>query len=275
MSSINVFEYTNYRSYLSDKYDELKKVSSSFSYRFFSKQCGYSSPNYLKLVTNGDRNLSIESISKFSVFFKMNKKESEYFKKLVLFNQTKNSQERKELAEQILKFSVFTRIHPLAKDQFLYTSNWYYVAVREILQTKKVKLDAKTISELIRPRVSQANIENVLDTLLRLKMIRKKDNRYVQINELVSTGDEVSYAGVAEFHIQMMELASQSIDSVDRNMRDISGVTVSLSSESIEELKIMIQKFRKNVLELSERDKNKQSVYQLNLQMFPLSEVEK
>ena len=245
MSNITIFEYTNYRSYLRDKYDELKKVSSSFSYRFFSKQCGYSSPNYLKLVTDGDRNLSIESIAKFSVFFKMNKKESEYFKQLVLFNQSKNSQEKKDLAEQILKSSVFKRIHPLAKDQFLYTSNWYYVAVREILQTKKIKLDAKAISELIRPRISQKNVENILTTLLRLKMIQKKDNRYVQVNELVSTGDEVSYGGVAEFHRQMMELASQSIDTVDRDLRDISGVTISLSNEGIDELKVMIQKFRK------------------------------
>ena len=45
ISNINIFEYTNYRSYLSDKYDELKQMSSSFSYRFISKQCGYSSPN--------------------------------------------------------------------------------------------------------------------------------------------------------------------------------------------------------------------------------------
>ena len=201
----------------------------------------------------------------------MNKKESEYFKNLVLFNQTKNSLERKELAEKILRFSVFTRINPLVKEQFLYTSNWYYVAVREILQTKRIKLDARSISNLIRPKLSEAEVENIIKTLLKLKMISKKDNRYVQLNDLVSTGDEVSYAGVADFHRQMMELASQSIDNVDRELRDISGVTISLSNKGIDELKVMIQKFRKNVLELSERDDNKQSVYQLNLQMFPLS----
>ncbi len=271
---INIFNYTNYRVFLKDKYDELKKESSSFSYRYFSMKCGYSSPNFLKLVMDGKRNLSEESIETFARFFKFDQSEKRYFSRLVKFNQAKTSSERKELAEEILKSSVFNRIHPLAKDQFEYASHWYYVAVREILSTKKIKLDAKAISELIRPKLSVKKTEKILETLLRLGMIRKKDNRYIQVEELVSTGDEVTFSGVADYHRQMMNLASESIDTVERSLRDISGVTISLSNEGVEELKIMVQKFRKNILELSERDRNKQSVYQVNMQMFPLSEVE-
>ena len=46
------------------------------------------------------------------------------------------------------------------------------------------------------------------------------------------------------------------------------------SDENIKELKTLIQHFRKSVLELSEQDQNKQNVYQVGIQMFPLSQLE-
>ena len=274
MGRIRVFEYTNYRSFLKDKYTELKIVNSAFSYRFFSKECGYSSPNFLKLVTDGTRNLSKDSIERFSLFFKFDQNEKEYFKKLVHFNQAKSSDDKKQLAQAILKSTIFQRLNPLAKDQFEYYSNWYYVAIREILATKKIKLDAKSISKLLIPTVSVNNVENALEALLNLGLIKRKDNRYVQSVELITSGDEVSSAAIAEHHREMFRLASDSIDITERDLRDISGVTISLSRESIGDLKFMIQKFRKDVLELSEREHNKESVYQVSIQMFPLSKVE-
>lgn len=272
---IKIFDYTNYRLYLRDCYEELKQNSSSFSYRYFSKKCGYSSPNFLKLVIEDKRNLSNESIEKFSNFFKLENEEKLYFKSLVGFNQAKNTKEKQKFAEEILRNSLFTRLNPLAKDQFEYISKWYYVAIREILKTKKIKLNAKEISKIIRPKLAEATIEEALATLLRLNIIKKKDNRLVPVEGLVTTGDEVTFSGVAGYHRQMMSLASDSIDLFDRSFRDISGVTISLSDEGFNELKVMVQKFRKNVLELSERDKVKENVYQLNVQLFPLTEVEK
>ena len=248
-------------------------MSSSFSYRYFSMKCGYSSPNFLKLVIDGKRNISGESIETFSKFFKLNKREQEYFKLLVLFNQAKTTTEKKEMAQIILKSSVFTRLHPLAKDQYEYVSKWYYVAVRELLKTKRMKLDACKISKLIKPKLSVKKVEEILEVLLRINVIKRKDNRFVAIEELVTTGDEVVFSAVADYHRQMMQLASESIDTFPRELRDISGVTVGVSEESFQELKTMVQKFRKNVLELSEREKNKKDIYQLNIQLFPLNEI--
>ena len=274
MSKINLFDYTNYRDFLRDKYDELKNESSSFSYRYFSMKCGYSSPNFLKLVTEGKRNLSQESVKKFSHFFKFDKNEKIYFEKLVKLNQAKCTSERAETAKEILKSTLFNRVHPLAKDQFEYTSKWYYVAVRELLATENHPLGVKRISELIFPKVSETKIKRALEILIRLKMVKKINNRFVQTEEVVSTGDEVTYSGVADYHREMMRLASNSIDEISREHRDISGVAIGLSDEGIKELKQMIQAFRKDVLELSERDKKKRVVYQVSLQMFPLSKVE-
>jgi uncharacterized protein (TIGR02147 family) len=47
-SALRVFDYTDYRKYLSDYYDEQKKKTPSFSYRFFAKKAGYNSSGLYK-----------------------------------------------------------------------------------------------------------------------------------------------------------------------------------------------------------------------------------
>ena len=271
---IDIFHYTNYRLFLKASYEHLKKTRKAFSYRYFSQKCGYKSPNFLKMVIDNQRNLSEESTEKFIDFFKLKKKEADYFRLLVQFNQAKTNQIKTELAQKILKQSTFKRMHPLSQDHFEYYSKWYYVAIREILATKKIKLDAATIADLLTPAVSIKEVESALEALLRLGLIEKKQNRFVQSQELITTGDEVASAAIASYHKNMMSLAGDSIDTIDRSLRDISAVTVSLSPDNISELKTLIQKFRKEVMELSEQDQNKQTVYQVGIQMFPLSKVE-
>jgi uncharacterized protein (TIGR02147 family) len=271
---IDVFDYTNYRTFLRESYDFLKKNSRAFSYRYFANKCGYKSPNFLKLVIDGERNLSEESISKFQLFFKFNKSEAEYFSLLVLFDQAKKSEDKERIAKKILKLSTFKRLNPISLDQFEYYANWYHVAIREILATKRIKLDALSISKLLIPKVSEVNVEKSIALLLRLNLIKKVDNRYIQSQELLSTGNEVSSVAVASFHKEMLMLAGESIDSFDRKDRDISCLTISISEDSTIELKKLIQNFRKNVLDLSAQDKNKKNVYQVGIQMFPLNELE-
>ena len=268
---IDIFKFTNYREYLKTCYEFLKENNSAFSYRYFSMKCGYKSPNFLKLVIDGKRNISSQSIEKFTGFLKLNKTEAKYFSLLVEFNQAKSSAQKSQFAQEILKHSTFKRLYPLGQDYFEYYSKWYYVAVREILATKQ-KLDPKTISDQLTPKVSEAEVESAIETLLRLGLIKKQDNRYVQAHQLVTTGDEVSSCAIAQYHKNMLDLAAKSIDHIPRELRDISSVTVSLGGENIPRLKELIQKFRQDVLELSAQDQKKLNVYQLGIQMFPLSQ---
>lgn len=270
---VDLFQYTNYRLFLKASYEYMKENNRAFSYRFFSQQAGFKSPNYLKLVIDGTRNLSADSLEKFIDFFKFKEKEAEYFRLLVAFNQEKNSEQKNKLAQEILRLSTFKRLHPLTQDHFEYFSKWYYVAIRELLATKHLKLDSKSISKLLFPQVSEKEVDHALDVLERLQLIKRYQNRYIQTEELVTTGDEVSSSAVVTYHRNMLSLAGESIDTIDRELRDISAVTVGLSQDNIRELKTLIQKFRKNVMELSEQDKEKEAVYQVGIQMFPLSKV--
>lgn len=87
MSTLDVFEYTDYRVYMKTFYEEKKRSPGSFSYRRFSKIAGNASPNFVKLVVDGQRNLTVENIHKFAVAMGLEGLEHDYFVALVHFTQ--------------------------------------------------------------------------------------------------------------------------------------------------------------------------------------------
>ena len=61
-----VENYLNYREYLRDFYHYKKTVNSSYSYRVFTQKGNLRSSGHLKMVIEGERNLTHDSLEKFA-----------------------------------------------------------------------------------------------------------------------------------------------------------------------------------------------------------------
>ena len=68
-----------------------------------------------------------------------------------------------------------------------------------------------------------------------------------------------------------MELAREALYSVPKTHRDISTLTLSISEQGLQHIKEKIKDCRRELLEIAKADENADRVYQLNLQLFPLS----
>ena len=69
----------------------------------------------------------------------------------------------------------------------------------------------------------------------------------------------------------MLERAAQSIDTVRAQERDLAALTVCVSAETVALVKQRIHQFREALTELCDADTKGSTVYQLNIQWFPLS----
>lgn len=268
----NLFEYGNYRKYLNDLYDYLKENKSFFSYRYFSKKAGFRAPNVLKLVIEGKRNIATNSIEKFSTALGLTKKESQFFRTLVLFNQAKSTEEKNLYAEQLIKNREFRKVHPLAKEEYSYYSQWYNIPIKELLSIKEFNNDPKEIAHSLIPQISIPDTKQSIEELEKLGLIEIKNGKIKNKVESVSTGNEVKSSAIFEYHKQMIKKAIESLDLFKGLERDISSITISASEETFKKLKTKIQNFRKELLDLADADKAANRVYQFNFQIFPLSE---
>jgi uncharacterized protein (TIGR02147 family) len=267
-----VFEYDNYRAYLRDLYGFYKKTKPHFSYRYFSQKAGFRSPNFLKLVIEGKRNLSPESIERFTSALKLNKKETEFFRILVHLNQARTIGEKKLYAEKLMQFRSFRYIHPLRQDQYRYYAEWYNIPIRELTILPEFSEDPGWIARSLLPPISPQQAQKALNLLLQLGLLeRDESGRLVQADAFISTGDEVTSTSVANYHREMIQKGSEALDRFPGPVRDISSVTMALSESSFQEIKSLIQRFRKELLAIADQDQRPEGVYQINFQLFPLA----
>ena len=121
---ISVFDYTDYRAYLSDYYKFMKKHSRAFSYRYFAQRAKIKSSGFYKELVDGKRSLSRSLILKFSEALKHNKKEAEYFENMVYFNESKTIEEKRLYFKKMMA-SYDSKAYKLLSDQYEYFSKWY------------------------------------------------------------------------------------------------------------------------------------------------------
>ena len=267
----NIYEYDNYRKWLKDLYEFYKSTTSYFSYRYFAKRAGFTSPNYLKLVIEGDRNLSFESVKKFEFALKLTQNESKYFRSLVGFNQAKKFSEKSKHAQSLLRSRSLQKVHPLKAARYRYYAHWYSIAIRELIGTSTFVEDPISISKKFRFTVTPDEVSRAIDDLLKLNLIFRDDQGNLQqTHKSVATDSEVSSSLITKYHHDMIRRASNSIELIPRHEREISATCISISPKNVELVKRMVRDFRRQLLALSMEDDQAELVYQLNFQFFPL-----
>lgn len=269
----NIFNFIDYREYLESFYDEQKGRNKAFSYQYFANKAGFKSKSFLKLVIDGKKNLSSDSIQKLNCVLKLSGKSFSYFSDLVAFNQAKSVQERNFYFDKIAQYNKRSSARTVLLQQYDIYSRWYYNAVRELIVAVDFKDDFELLGKMLKPAISARKVSEAVKTLERLGFIEKKENRYIQCDPIITTGDEIRSLAISNFHIQNLVLAMSSIDTVSSSERDISCLVLGLSDESFSLVKDEIKKFRKKLLDIASGEKKVNRVYHINFQAIPVSEV--
>jgi uncharacterized protein (TIGR02147 family) len=266
----NIFEYYDYHKYLLDYYTEKKGTSRYFSYRYMSRQLGIDA-GYLVKVLQGQKNLSYQSTPQVTSLLKLNKKETEYFKVLVLFGKTKSNTEIAEYFEKLLHISETKRVSVDA-DKYEFYKKWYYSVVREVIGFFPFKGDYKALAEMILPPITPGQAKKSVELLERLDLIKKNsDGVYASTERFITTGEKWRSIAIRQFQEETIQLAKTALDVVPKDERDMSTITLSISREGFEEIKEILKQTRRQVFEVAEKDPNVNGAYQLNLQLFPIS----
>jgi uncharacterized protein (TIGR02147 family) len=267
----DILHYSNYRTYLADYYAFKKSESPVFSHRFFAKKAGVTSPNYLKLVMDGQRNLTKKSLVKFAAALGLKGLRAEFFENLVFFNQAEATSDRNVFYGKILRTRAKAGLRKLDDAQFQLYSHWRHIAVRELAALKDFRADAKWVAKRLGKAITEREAEESLDLLSRLGLLKKTANGFAQSDVNITTSDEVRSLLVKNYHHQMMGMAASALDSLPADKRDVSSITIPIRSRDLGRLKEQIQLMRKELLNLSAEPGAGEDVVQVNIQCFPLT----
>jgi uncharacterized protein (TIGR02147 family) len=267
-----VYDYSDFRAYLNDMFSYRKQAAAHFSHRLFSTKAGFASPNFLKLVIDGQRNLTNSSIAKVAKGFGLSKKEREFFENLVFMNQAATHEEKNHYYRKMIAVAGSKSILTIDKDQYEYFSKWYYPVVREIVGLNGGRTDPQAIAACLNPKISTKEAQSALRLLERLDLVQQEASGcWRQCQRDITTGAEVKSVAVANYHKEMMRLAAEAIDRHKAPQRDISALTLSIRRESLPELKARLVALRRELLESAGAEEKPEIVVQINIQMFPLT----
>ncbi|MCB9253839.1 MAG: TIGR02147 family protein [Bdellovibrionaceae bacterium] len=265
----NIYDFTDYRDFLKDRYRQLKETDPAFSFRYFSKQAGFGSPNYLKLVMDGKRNLSDEAIGKFAKGLRLDSHESEYFKFMVGYNQCEDRIKKEVYEAKLHYLRELFKVKELIPEHYDYYHDWYHAAIREMINNKgTVRNNPVVIAAKLSPQISEEDAANSISLLKKLGYVVENGNGDLQPGQ----GTETAVAGAEMaqkiYHEQMAELAAKSLYTQGSATQEFESVTVALPANKVAELK---QKIKELVAEVSNEHGGEQ-VYQFNVQLFALTQ---
>lgn len=268
----DVFAYLDYRKFLREYYRRRKRESRAFSFRYFARKAGLTSPNHLKRVMDAERNLTDETALRYADAIGLDGDARAYFCELVRFDQAKTSREKSAAYRRLTQFRGYRRAQMLDARHDRYHSEWYIPTIREMLALPDFRPDPKWIARQLIPPITEKQASDALATLIDLGMFQaEEDGSVSRSDKVVSTGAEAAGVHIAHYHETMMERALESIDHVPMAERDLSGVTLCLPKDAIPELKRRIREFRAEVIAQEAPDGLGERVVHVAIQMFPLT----
>ena len=266
-----ILEYTDYRQYIADYYAD-RKAKTAFSWQEFAKMAGFSSPVYLKYVSEGRFNLSEHAATRTAQAMCLADYEREFFVEMVKFDHAKNDSEKRAAFSKMVSIAESRKAKIVDGESFRFFEDWKNPVLRELAPAMP---GAKPLAmaHACRPEVSAAEISESLSFLVKANLLQKdKDGNYAQTDKVVTTGPmEFTPLAVRGLHRQMGEFALDAIEGVPQDERHFSGLTLGITREAYQEIVQKIAEFRKEIIEIATRESATDEVYRLNVQFFPMT----
>lgn len=250
MSNASIFTYGCYRTYLKEELERRKLRNPRISLTTLSKKGNIKSKAQIKLVVDGERNLSAKSIPSFIQMLDLKGAEARYFEALVYFSQAKNIRDREYYLERLKQICPNKKItRPQVLDELSLFSNWLHIVLREMALLEDFQEDEGWICSRLKYSVTPKQVREAIRLLVRVGWLKRKPNKKMEVaSTSVQTPDTVRSIDIRNFHRQMSELGIQALED-DQDVRENSSVTLNLSASQFKQVKSEIIDFRNSIIQ--------------------------
>lgn len=269
---ITVFDYTDYRKFLQDAIQHRKKNDRTFTYMHVASRTGFRSPGFITQILKGTTNISRSTTEGFARLFELDRWETDYFRYMVLYNQSSSHEEKKSHFQKMLRYRR-GKVHRIDPTLFEFYDKWYYSAVRAVIAFYPFAGDYGKLGKMLIPAIKKSEAKRALEVLQRLDFIKQDENgRYSVTDKVITTGNGSDSVSINNFVVNTLELAGDALYRFPREERSLSSLTVNVSDEGYEQISRLIDGVRSRIIDIVRKDRNTNRVYQVNFQLFPLSD---
>ncbi len=269
----SIFDAGSVNDFLRRELDRRLGNNPRYSMRAFAKALGMS-PGELSEVLREKRPISARACQKVAAALDLSPAE---FKHLLVLATTTGAARVRAGESVPMKAAVQTaQAHRLDEDRFRLVSDWWCFAILSLLDLEEIRWASSEIAE--RFGITSLQAQAAMDRLERLGIVKKTGHERAVSSEFVEHLSEVSSEAIRRYHRSLLEKAIESLETQDREERDITGIGFPLDRRELKAVAREIAEFQDQLIAKygrKRRGRKFDSVYQLETALFRLSPVEK
>ncbi len=274
--------YSDFRQFLREFYEFRRRETGGsirpYSYATFSAAADIRSPNYLKMIIEGQRNLSAEMVKKFAKALSLNKDETEEFTSLVAYGQATDPLERNQHLNTLAAVRAQRQVKSgeIKQESLDKVPNWVTWVLYAMADQKEARFDYDRLFDALKGKALRDDIRRSLGRLVQSGdlTIDPVTGDIGKGRELMAGIEDVPVALVRKLQAELIYLALEALFQEDPHDREFGAMTAVLTEEEFEQLKFELRQFRKRwSKDVSVKRKNSKGdrVFQMNIQLFPLT----
>jgi uncharacterized protein (TIGR02147 family) len=263
MISKNVYNPYSFKDWLQSEFTTRCNRNSRYSLRSFSQLLKMDASSVSQILS-GRRKVTARVMRHICSQLEAEKELTEAFVRECSYRPIKKLNALSSNAPQ-------SEYHFIDEDSFNLMSNWYYLAILELAYVIDLKNDPLTISNIFSLNVIEVKI--ALERIMRLGLLIEENGILKRTNRLLTTFiDGQTSAAHKQLQHQILTLGIKALDTVPQNEKDITAMTMAIDESKLPKAREMIKKFRRDLCDFLE-DGKKDKVFQLSIQLFPLSKT--
>lgn len=166
----------------------------------------------------------------------------------------------------------FENYQAIELETFNVISDWVHFAILSLLETKKFTGDAKWLAK--RLGINELHAKMCFQRLVDLAFVSEVEGVWRQTSKPIKVENKISTAATQNFHRQLLSKALESLENDPMEARDFSSITLALDPVDIPYAKERIRHFRRDLTAELEKKGRPKEVYNLTVQIYPVSKVE-
>lgn len=255
-------QQTTYINTLQEVLAARQSANQSYSLRAFSRDLGMH-PSTLSQVLNGKKNIPKKNMAQVLENLALSPVEETLFRE--------NYYRRKTRLDNIQISQDYYQRKMVDETNYNILAEWEYYALLTLVETDDFVSTVDFISK--RLKITKERTREVIKGLTKAGLLAYDENeKLVLTNGPLRTTEDISSKALKKSHKETLDMSKTKLDEIEVELRDFSSMTVAVNPEKLQEAKTVIREFRQKLASLL-RDGEKTEVYQLAIQLYPLTET--
>ena len=251
--------HTNFRTFLQAELARRCLENPQYSLRAFAGRVGVDHST-LSQILRGQRTLTERTIRLVAGKLEQGSEATEEF--VALQNAQGNDPRDRE-------------VRRLTEDMIRIVSDWYHYAILELTHLKNFQTDSRWIARALDITVDEVNAAVSRLASLRLLEMAAPDQWIDTSGDTAASFSDFTQLAIRQWSTQLHKRSLAALHEIPSTRRELISTTLAINTKRLPEVKLRIDRFQRELLAFLERDTEHDDVFQLEIHLFPLTNLNK